>query len=481
MKPSLFVARSKAIAARGLDEEMMVMSATNSTLFTLNEIASVIWQSLDGTTPLREIVARITSAQNTIPLDVALEDAEAAGGGTGSAWHLAAFRRADFRIDRFIESDPMNTLAIEMAGKALKRNIPLSVQLDLTYRCNERCIHCYLDHHDHGEMTTAEIKDLLDQMADAGVFYLTLSGGEILMRRDFFGILEHARLRTFCIKLKTNGVLIRKQEADRIKALGVESVQISIYSHRHEVHDAITKMPGSLRQSIEAVRLLREHGLHVIMANVLMRQNVNDYRGVRELAAELGAQFIVDPTITPMMDGDRSILNFECGRSCIARGVPKRSAGRERGRVLRSSARSRRRSSGHAALQCRAHRLLRLTLRRRLSMRAVSAAQRKRAAHEVCGHLARFASAQGSPIHHPAGHAIVLQVRPWRNMYALSGVGVLRRKHARTLGAGLRKVLCPHWDRIRKPKIQESGRINRSDSTVGSNPELGTVCARPFG
>ena len=115
----------------------------------------------------------------------------------------------------------MNTLAIEMAGKALQRNIPLSVQLDLTYRCNERCIHCYLDHHDHGEMTTAEIKDLLDQMADAGVFYLTLSGGEILMRKDFFDILEHARLRTFCIKLKTNGVLVRKQEADRIKSLAV--------------------------------------------------------------------------------------------------------------------------------------------------------------------------------------------------------------------------------------------------------------------
>ena len=211
----------------------------------------------------------------------------------------------------------MIPLAVAMLGKALKRNIPLSVQLDLTYRCNERCIHCYLDHNDHGEMTTAEIKDLLDQMADAGVFYLTISGGEILMRGDFFGILEHARLRTFCIRLKTNGVLIRKEEADHIKAVGVESVQISIYSHRHEVHDAITKRPGSLRRSIEAVRLLREHGLHVIMANVLMSQNVNDYRGVKELASALGAQFIIDPTITPMMDGDRSILHLNVDEAAL--------------------------------------------------------------------------------------------------------------------------------------------------------------------
>jgi radical SAM protein with 4Fe4S-binding SPASM domain len=211
----------------------------------------------------------------------------------------------------------MSGLMAEMAAKALKHNIPLGVQLDLTYRCNERCIHCYLDHDDHGEMSTAEIKDVLDQMADAGVFFLTLSGGEILMRRDFFEILEHARARTFCIKLKTNAVLIRRKEAERIRALGVESVQISVYSHRPEVHDAVTKMPGSFRQSIEAARLLRSVGLHVTFANVLMNQNAEDYRGVRALANEVGAQCTLDPTITPMMDGDRSVLSLNVDEEAL--------------------------------------------------------------------------------------------------------------------------------------------------------------------
>ena len=207
--------------------------------------------------------------------------------------------------------------AVEIAAKALKLNIPLSVQLDLTYRCNERCIHCYLDHDDHGELTTAEIKDLLDQMADAGVFYLTISGGEIMMRRDFFEILEHARARTFCVKLKTNGVLIREKEAERLRELGVESVQISIYSHRPEVHDAVTKMPGSFRQSIRAVRLLRAQGLPVTLANVLMVQNSSDYQSVKALAVELDAKFIIDPTITPMMDGDRSILSLNVDHATL--------------------------------------------------------------------------------------------------------------------------------------------------------------------
>lgn len=204
----------------------------------------------------------------------------------------------------------MSQLIAEMTAKALKLGVPLSVQLDLTYRCNERCVHCYLDHDDHGEMTTAEIKDLLNQMAAAGVFFLTLSGGEILMRRDFFEILEHAAAKGFCVKLKTNAVLIREREAKRIRKLGVESVQISIYSHRAEVHDAITKMPGSLERSIKAIRFLRQQGLPVVIANVIMGATFNDYPGVRAMARELGVECTMDPTITPMMDGDRGVLNL---------------------------------------------------------------------------------------------------------------------------------------------------------------------------
>jgi len=198
----------------------------------------------------------------------------------------------------------------EMTAKALRLNIPLNVQLDITYRCNERCVHCYLDHDDHGEMTTEEIKRLLDEMADAGVFILTLSGGEIFLRKDFFEILEYARQLMFCVKLKTNAVFIREHEAARIRDLGVESIQVSIYSHRPEVHDAITLVKGSLKRSVDAIRFLHSQGLRVIIANVLMAQNMADYQGVRALANELGVECTLDPTVTPMMDGNRSTVGL---------------------------------------------------------------------------------------------------------------------------------------------------------------------------
>jgi radical SAM protein with 4Fe4S-binding SPASM domain len=209
----------------------------------------------------------------------------------------------------------MSALMQEMNRRAMALGVPLGVQLDVTYRCNERCVHCYLDHDDHGEMTTAEIRGLLDQLAGAGVFFLTLSGGEVLMRMDFFQILEYARSLQFCVKVKTNAFMIREKEADRLRDIGVYSVQVSIYSHRPEVHDAITKLPRSLERSITGIRLLQARGMKVIIANVLMRQNLGDYAGVKALAAELGVEYTIDPTITPKMDGDRSVLGLGIGRS----------------------------------------------------------------------------------------------------------------------------------------------------------------------
>ena len=202
----------------------------------------------------------------------------------------------------------MSTLAQEFNEKAVFRGVPLAAQLDLTYRCNERCVHCYLDHDDAGEMTFAELERLLREMAEAGVFQLTLSGGEPLLRKDFFAIARRARELDFNVKLKTNGLLIREEAAAALRALCLDSIQISIYSHRAEVHDAVTKVPGSLARSLGAARFLVARGLRVKFATVLMRQNRADYPAVQALAREIGASFTLDPTVTPHLNGDRSLL-----------------------------------------------------------------------------------------------------------------------------------------------------------------------------
>jgi radical SAM protein with 4Fe4S-binding SPASM domain len=194
--------------------------------------------------------------------------------------------------------------------RTVKRHLPWSVHVDLTYRCNERCIHCYLDHEDHGEMKTDEIKNVLEQLAQSGTLFLTLSGGEIFLRDDLFELLEFARALHFDISLKTNALLIDAERARKLRDLNVRRIQISIYSAEPAVHDAITKVRGSLERSLTAIRFLQAEGLQVKIACPLMKQNLMAYRNVQALAAELGVPYVLDMTITPKMDGDMSLLQL---------------------------------------------------------------------------------------------------------------------------------------------------------------------------
>jgi len=194
--------------------------------------------------------------------------------------------------------------------RTVERHLPWNVHLDLTYRCNERCVHCYLDHQDYGEMTTLEIEGVLKQLAEAGTLFLTLSGGEIFLRQDLFELIAVARRLHFDLSVKTNALFIDAEKARRLKDLGVRGVQISIYSAEPEIHDAITKVRGSLERSLAAIRTLLRENLHVKIACPLMTQNLMAYRGVQALAESLGIPYILDLTITPKMNGDAAILSL---------------------------------------------------------------------------------------------------------------------------------------------------------------------------
>jgi radical SAM protein with 4Fe4S-binding SPASM domain len=198
----------------------------------------------------------------------------------------------------------------QIASKALSKRIPLSVQMDLTWVCNEGCEHCYLEHRAGGELNTSEVKRVLDELAEAGTLFLTFSGGEIMLRKDIFEIVGHARSLLFDVRLKTNGILIGPREAERFARMSVRSVDISIYSHRPEVHDAITRVPGSLERSLAAVRLLKSHGMRVRMSCTLMKSNVEDYPHVQALARELGVEGKFDPTMMPRINGDHQPISL---------------------------------------------------------------------------------------------------------------------------------------------------------------------------
>ncbi|HEY1206225.1 MAG: radical SAM protein [Bryobacteraceae bacterium] len=204
----------------------------------------------------------------------------------------------------------MSSLVAQISAKVTRLRVPFSVHLDLTWRCNEDCVHCYLDHGGTPEMDTAEVKNLLDQLAASGTFFLSLSGGEILLRPDILEIVEHARSLLFSLTLKTNGILLTAAHARRFASLGVSQVHISLYSHRPEVHEGITRVPGSFVRSLDAIRLLVSHGVKARITDVLIRQNLDDYPQVQALGAELGVETKIDATVGPSFDGDFSLCSL---------------------------------------------------------------------------------------------------------------------------------------------------------------------------
>ena len=199
-----------------------------------------------------------------------------------------------------------------IAVKAEQRRTPLNMHLELTYRCNEQCVHCYCVV-EHGreaevakrELTYDEIVRLLDEMAAMGTFYVTFSGGEVLVRRDFFDIVEQARRRGFAYRVYTNGIGLTEERARRLAALEPLTVELSIFSADAAVHDAITRVPGSFARLMAAVHRLKAHGARVYLKTVVMKQNVTHLPAVRALARDLDvASHTFTCEVSPRIDGD---------------------------------------------------------------------------------------------------------------------------------------------------------------------------------
>src|SRR6267142_1173442 len=184
--------------------------------------------------------------------------------------------------------------------------VPMSALFELTFVCNHACSFCYNCPTGQKEMNTAEVLDALRKLAEFNVLYLTLSGGEPLVRRDFFEIAAAARSLGFALRIYTNGFLIDEAMARRIKTVAnpVE-MEISIHGARPETHDRLTCVPGSFKRIVAAVRYLRAEGIKVNLKSPVTRDNQWEVLDMERRATELAARIQFDTVITPRDDGDK--------------------------------------------------------------------------------------------------------------------------------------------------------------------------------
>lgn len=162
---------------------------------------------------------------------------------------------------------------------------------NVTYRCNLSCIHCYISassQHPSEELSTNEALRVIGELAEVGVPLVVLSGGEPLVREDFWTILGELRDHGLPVALSTNGTLISKDVAEGLARREVSYVGVSLDSTDPDAHDRFRGYPGAYRKAIEGTMNAKEAGLNVGFRITITRFNVEEALALVDLAKSMG-------------------------------------------------------------------------------------------------------------------------------------------------------------------------------------------------
>lgn len=191
----------------------------------------------------------------------------------------------------------------------------IKAQLELTYRCNLHCLHCYTDPYNareyfSRELTLDEIIRLLHDMAELGILWLNLSGGEIFAHPSFFEIYGEAHRRGFLLQLYTNGTMFTEAVVERLKASPPFSIDISCHSVDEQAFDWFTKIPGSYARFLKGMALLRESGLPFCFRTKAMSWNKHELPEIKRFVESFGQRFGYTTSLSPRLNGDCSSLAY---------------------------------------------------------------------------------------------------------------------------------------------------------------------------
>ena len=178
----------------------------------------------------------------------------------------------------------------------------LNFQIELTSKCNERCIHCYIPHEDKLYNIDDNLYfQTIKQLKDIGIISISLSGGEPMLHPNFLEFLKYAQDSDFYVKVFTNLTLLNEEIIKQMKN-NRTSVYVSLYSMNEVNHDAITQMKGSFNKTKSNILKLIENNIPVYINCPIMDYNKNDYNEVYKWAKDLNLEVRVDYDIMARCD-----------------------------------------------------------------------------------------------------------------------------------------------------------------------------------
>ncbi len=195
----------------------------------------------------------------------------------------------------------------------LGERYPVFGSIELTERCNLRCVHCYINQpagdreaRDR-ELTLEQWRPIFDQLADAGCLWLLLTGGEIFLRSDFLEIYTYLRRKGFVLVLFTNATLITPEIAGFLREWRPFYMEVTLYGSTRETFERVTGVPGSFDRFMRGVELIDEAGIQYNLKSMIMTLNVHELSAMREYAEGRGGTYRFDAVIQPRRDGLRDV------------------------------------------------------------------------------------------------------------------------------------------------------------------------------
>ena len=171
---------------------------------------------------------------------------------------------------------------------------PFSIHLDLTSRCTEKCVHCYVPRDRHFTMKTDAAVRVIDEFREMGGLSITLSGGECMLHPDFKRILAYAREKDLSVSVLSNLTLCDEEMCRFLATRNLSLVQVSLYSMDAATHDAITQLPGSFEKTKAAIERLHALDVPVQISCPTMKGNYKGYRAVLDYGVSLKCKAFTD-------------------------------------------------------------------------------------------------------------------------------------------------------------------------------------------